>query len=122
MFNNLMYRLNEVGKIHLCPYVFNGLYHLRFAINYEWVTEEHVMYAWQAVQESYVTELDEEWRTEREKKSAVEEKHIDELKSEFSFVNVIHGQRESSHPRLSESFGAFSFCEDADEKETLFRN
>lgn len=119
---NLLYRINKSRKIHMCPYIFNGLYNLRISINYEFSSEEDVRRAWGIIQSFYVTELDEEWQVDRMKKSPAEEKRIRRMKSQLSFVDIIEGNRETSTPHLPSSFGRFSVCEDTDERDSIFRN
>lgn len=119
---NLLYRINKSRKIHMCPYIFNGLYHLRISINFEFATEEDIRRAWRVIQSYHVTELDEEWQADRKKKSPAEEKRDRQLKSQLSFVDVIEGSRETSTPHLQAVFGRFSVCEDTDERDSIFRN
>lgn len=119
---NLLYRINKSRKIHLVPYIFNGLYHLRISTNYEFSTEEDIRRAWSVIQSYYVTKLDEEWEEKREKKSPAEEKKLRKLKSQFSFVNVVDSGTEGKEVRLQPTFGQFSVCEDAEELEEITRN
>lgn len=119
---NLLYRINKSHKIHMCPYIFNGLYHLRISVNYEFISEEDIERAWGVIQSFYVTELDEEWRAERKKKSPAEEKRARQLKSQLSFVHVIEGKRDTSKMKLNPAFGQFSVCEDTEKPQTIFRN
>lgn len=119
---NLLYRINKSGKIHICPFVFNGLYHLRVSVNYEFTDEDDIRRAWNVIQSFHVTELDEEWQPERPKKTTAEEKRLQRLKSQLSFVTFTE-HRQSSKLRLQQSFGQFSVCVDDEEEEaTLFRN
>lgn len=119
---NLLYRINKSRKIHLVPYIFDGLYHLRISINYEFATEDDIRRAWGVIQSCYVAKLDEEWEEKREKKSPAEEKRLKQMKSQFSFVNVVEGGAEDKKLRLQPTFGQYSVCEDTTEPEQIVRN
>lgn len=106
----------------MCPFIFNGLYHLRISLNYEFSSEEDIRRAWDVIQSFYVTELDEEWQPDRPKKTPAEEKRLQQMKTQMSFVTFTE-HRQSSKCRLQPSFGQYSVCVDAEEEEaTLFRN
>lgn len=113
---NLLYRINNSKKIHMCPYILRGQYTLRLSVNHEFATESDIRRAWQVIQSFYVTSLDPEWDTT--KSGTPTDAKTKRLKSQMSFVNVVPSGKlngdENKNTRLPLSFGSVSVSDDFD--------
>lgn len=72
----------------MCPYSFNGLYHLRISVNHEFSTEDDIKRAWAVIQSNFVDELDKEWLELSDNHEPDHE--IQRKKSNLSFVELVH--------------------------------